>query len=183
MRKLVSIFAVLSFVSAAHAESTFTERLKEGSDTVRLLLGSSQGSTNVGLDYERRAGAGGLGVFLLQTSKRTVASVPVGVVSAVNSRPETWTLGFTTPLHLVDKSNFDLYIAPGLTVMSAKDITTTAGDTKDVVSFGPALKIGTMYYFTNNWSAGLDFMTLTNWFSDRVSGQESYANFALGYTF
>lgn len=183
MRKLLSFFAVLSFVGAANAQSTFTDRLKDGSDTVRLLVGSSQGSTNIGLDYERRMGPVGVGAFLLQTAKRTVSTSPGTYNPAVLSRPETWTLGVTTPLHLVDRSNFDLYIAPGLTVMAAKDVVSTAGDLKDVTSFGPALKIGTLYYFNNNWSAGLDFMTLTNWFSDRVPGQESYANFALGYSF
>ena len=180
MKKLLTLIAAVSFVSAAQAQSeSYTQRLKDGSDTVRLLLGSSQGSANVGIDYERRAGTSGLGVFVLQTAKRST------VTTMVNARPETWTLGFAAPLHMVDHSNFDVYIAPALTILGVRDvnINSTTGENKDVVTMGPALKIGTMYYVSNKWSIGLDFMTLTNWFSDRVAGQQEYANLGIGYTF
>ncbi|MBC7370076.1 MAG: hypothetical protein H7326_00835 [Bdellovibrionaceae bacterium] len=180
MKKLFAMLAAVSFVATAHAQSeSYTQRLKDGSDTVRLLLGSSQGSSNVGVDYERRAGLSGLGAFILQTGKRSTSTV------MVNARPETWTLGLTAPLHLVDHSNFDVYIAPALTILGARDVSinATTGENKDVVTVGPALKIGTMYYVNSKWSVGLDFMTLTNWFSDRVSGQQDYANVGIGYTF
>lgn len=181
MKKLISIFAVLSFVSAAHAQS-FTDRLKDGTDTVRLLLGSSQGSTNVGIDYERRNGGTALGAFLLQTAKRTVDNTANPLLTTL-SRPETWNLGFTAPMHLVDHSNFDLYVAPAVALIGVRDVPQGGGNNKDVVTFGPALKIGAMCYLHNHWSVGLDFLTLTNWFNDRVAGQQEYANLGLGYTF
>jgi opacity protein-like surface antigen len=180
MRKLLSVLAALSFVSVANAQTTFTDRLKDGSDTVRLLMGASQGSSNFGLDYERRAGPIGLGAFLLKTSKRTVDPTATGL--AVLSRPETYVLGLNAPLHLVDRSNFDIYLAPGLSVASVTDVD-FGTEKKNVVTFGPTLKIGAMYYVSNSVSVGLDYMTVTNWFSDRVAGQQDYANLAVGYTF
>jgi hypothetical protein len=172
MFKMLSIISVLVFASVSYGQN-FKERWDSGNDTFRLLLGSSAAATNVGIDYERRMGASGLGAFLHQSKKRDVTTTLTG-------KPEQWALGVTTPIHLTDRSNFDVYLAPGLTVLQTKDV---KPDNKDITSFGPTLKIGTMYYFNNQWSAGLDFMTLTNYFSDQVAGSESYANLALGYTF
>lgn len=183
MKKLLSIIAAFSMVSVANAQdSNLGTRLENGSSTLRLLLGGNQASSVVGLDYERRADRMGVGAFLLKTSKRTVAASDKGFV-AVDDRPESYVLGLTAPLHLVDKSNFDIYIAPGITVGSYTDVAHSATENKNVVTFGPALKIGTMYYINEMWSVGADFMTVTNWTSDRVSGQLEYANLAVGYTF
>jgi len=175
MLKIISLLIVVCFAGTSMAQTTYQERLKNGTNNLRLLLGSSQGTSDVGLDYERRMDFVGLGVFLFFSEKRDATST-------LPAKLEQSVLGITTPVHLIDQSNFDIYIAPGLTAFMSKDV---PPDLKDVTSFGPVLKIGAMYHFPHyaNWSLGLDFMTITNWFEKKVEASQSYANLGIGYIF
>jgi hypothetical protein len=180
MLKIWTLLAILCLAGSSYGQTTFEERLKNGADNVRLFLGSSQGATNVGIDYERRTDATGLGAFIIHSKKRDgTTNVP--------GKPEQFGLGITTPIHLIDRSNFDVYIAPAITVLMTNDVVSDPAnpEKEDITTFGPALKIGTMYHIPQNsrWSVGFDFLTITNWFSDKVEGSESYANFAVGYAF
>lgn len=181
MLKIWTLLTILCLAGSSYGQTTFEERLKLGADNLRIFVGSSQGSTNVGLDYERRTGFTGLGAFLIHSAKRDVTTSNTG-------KPEQFGLGITTPVHLIDRSNFDIYIAPAITVLMTNDVVSDPAaptEKEDITTFGPALKIGTMYHLPQDsrWSVGFDFLTITNWFSDKVEGSQSYANFAVGYAF
>ena len=167
MKKLIIIFAGILMSGAVHAQSI--EGVKEGSNTLRLLLGATQSAFNGGLENERRSGTWGVGAFLLSSTKDSDAN-----------KPETLTFGLDMYSHLIDRNNLDVYVAPGIAV-SNSDAATEAGD--DDTLFGPTLKIGTVYSLNHGWGVGLEYLRVFNWFSEKSPAQMDFANFVVSYSF
>ncbi|QDK36358.1 outer membrane beta-barrel protein [Bdellovibrio sp. NC01] len=167
MKKLIIIFAGILMSGAVHAQSV--EGIKEGSNTVRLLLGASQSAFSGGVAYERRSGTFGVGGFLLSSTKDSDAN-----------KPETLTFGLDVTSHLIDKNDLDVYISPGIAVTNS-DAATSAGD--DDTLFGPTLKIGTVYSLNHGWGVGLEYLRVFNWFSEKSPAQIDFANLVVSYSF
>ncbi|RYZ84919.1 MAG: hypothetical protein EOP06_17170, partial [Proteobacteria bacterium] len=88
MLKMISILSVMIFTSVSYGQN-FKERWDAGNDSFRLLLGSYKLATVVGIDYERRMGATGVGAFLMQSKKRDTATTSAGTVNT-DMKPEKW---------------------------------------------------------------------------------------------
>lgn len=179
MIKFIAALSALLFINSANAQAwgeraeSFKDMWSDGSDTVRLLLGAHSGANHIGLDYEHRMGVVGLGAYLLQANE-----------SAAVGRDEIMSLGFVTPVHIVDRSVFDIYVAPGINVSQVKDGGGFRGltDVDDETAFGATMKFGMMYYCNKYWSWGLDFVRIHNLNVAETADQVDLVNFALGYT-
>lgn len=168
MKKLMIIMATLVLGTAAHAQSV-KELKEEGGNNVKLLVGSSQAATNFGLSYERRSGTFGVGAMVLQSTK-----------NAEVNKPESTTVGAFVASHLYDNNDLDVYISPGIAVTNMDSIT-SPGDDETLV--GPTLAIGVLYTINNRWSAGLEYTTIYNWFSEKVGDEYNFTNAVLSYNF
>lgn len=173
LKKLV-FAALIAGSFAAHAETGAT------SNEVRLMVGGKNLATAVGLEYERRMGNQGWSVFGYQSKKRDM----VGMIPA---NPEQWILGVGAPIHLQDRTDFDVYITPAITLINQKDVITdpvnNPTNKENVFTAGPTLKIGTLYSIANVVNVGAEYVFVTNWFSDKMAGSQEMANFTLGYRF
>ncbi|MFN8791619.1 MAG: hypothetical protein ACK5Y2_09220 [Bdellovibrionales bacterium] len=179
MMKFICALGTVLGMSLAGAQTwgdraeSYKDMWAGGNDTVRLLLGAHSGANHIGLDYEHRMGVAGVGAYYLQAN----SSQAVG-------RDEFATLGIVAPLHLLDRSVFDVYVSPGISVTQIQN----AGDFRDVfntedeTAFGATLKFGMMYYCNKYWSWGLDFVRIHNLNVSETADQVDLVNFAIGYT-
>lgn len=172
--KKIIISGLLSFACTAFAQS---KDFRNGSSEVRVSAGGKGLAGTYMVEYERRASNQGLSVFGSFTSNRTQ-------VGQFAQTPETWMLGVGAPIHLVDNTDFDVFIAPEVAVTYVKNTIDVPGTTPSGASattFGPGLKIGTIYAFNSTWGLGFEFATYTNWFSEKLPTEFTTASLTLGY--
>lgn len=152
----------------------FKSNWREGTSTVRGLFGFNRGELDFGVDYERRMGVMGLGGFVLMSGEND------GVAP---QKPAQLVVGVNTPLHLIDRSPFDVYIAPGITYVRNDDVdavgATPAVEGED--SFGPSMRLGMIYTINETWGVGLDFVRATNWSNEDAASDYDFANLAVSY--
>lgn len=142
-------------------------------NTIRVSAGGRALAGVYSVEYERRTGNQGWSVFGNFSSRRSQTNQFAQI-------PEQWDLGVGAPIHVVDGTNWDVFVAPELAVIFIKDNLT---DGTDITTFGPGLKIGTMYALSPMWSLGFEFTNYTQWFNDKVAINQTSANVALGITF
>lgn len=178
MTKLITAMIALFICSGANAQSwgeraeSFRDMFSDGSNTVRLMAGAQSAANHYGIDYEFRSGPVGIGAFYIQ-----------GNESSAVARPEFMTIGFVAPIHLIDKSRWDLYIAPGVNMTQFKDyIAPSEVDEDDYTTWGAVLKMGMMYYFNNHWHLGLDFVKIHNANESQITDEDDILQLAVGYT-
>lgn len=168
------IAATLLSAGFAHAQNW-----REGTNTVRGLIGMNRGQIDLGVDYERRMGTMGLGGFVLfsEENDHTLES----------KKPKQLVVAVNTPIHLIDKSPFDVYVAPGIVWINNGDepsvgaVAGTGGGNESM--FGPMLRFGTLYAINETWAAGLDFVQAYNWTNKDVTGEYHFANVSVAYNF
>ncbi len=135
--------------------------------SLRGLLGFSGGVVNIGADYEAKQdntfGFGGY--FFLQTDEE-------------NSVSEVMAIGAFAPVHLLNHSKVDLYIAPGFGILMI-DEGNPNGD--DATTVGPSLKIGVDCRISRNLKAGIQYMNYYNWLSDKVASGTSHTSVAFTF--
>lgn len=168
MKRTLCVLAVIFCTSATFAQG-MADKWRDGTNSWRGLIGSSQGGLNIGIDYERRMGNAGLGAYLINSDDNDAG------------KGEQMFLGVQSVIHVLDRTAFDVYLAPGLSVVMHDDGGTTSGDNE--TTFGPSLRIGTIYYCNPHWGIGLDWLKTTNWFSDDAGYQQELANVAVSYTY
>ncbi|MEK6554584.1 MAG: outer membrane beta-barrel protein [Bdellovibrionota bacterium] len=168
MKRTFCALAVVLFTSATFAQ-TMADKWRDGTSTVRGLIGSTQGAINAGVDYERRMGNAGVGGFFIWSDE-----------DDDTNRAEKMFLGLQAVIHVIDRTEFDVYVAPGLTVVM-HDEPPAGGD--DETSFGPSMRLGAIYYFNQNWGLGFDWLKTHNWSSDDVGFTEELSNLAVSYTY
>jgi hypothetical protein len=171
MMKRTLCALVITLISSASLAATLAENWREGTSTARGLLGSSRGSMNAGVDYERRMGNVGVGGYFIYSDENDDTA-----------KAEQMFLGAQAVIHVIDRTEFDLYAAPGVTAVMHDKAPGVAGS-DDETTFGPSLRLGAIYYFNQNWGLGFDWLTATNWFNDEVGQQEELANLAVAYTY
>lgn len=176
--KLMTLITALLFATAAQAQTwaerteSWKETWQSGSDTVRILTGAHADAGHIGLDYEHRMGPAGLGVSLYQTAK-----------SIHLDRPAVTTLALTTPVHLMDRTAFDIYLAPGINFSNFKDVDIDAdGSKSDKATYGFMLKTGIMYHYNKMISFGLDYSEIHNLNERKAPDEISVTSFGLGYS-
>lgn len=173
MKKIMVVIAGLLLTAGVNAQTK--EDIKEGSNSVRAMVGSSQATTSFGLDYERRAGTFGLGGKVLHSTKND----KVG-------KFESTTFGAQVISHLYDRSDLDVYIGAGLALSNIKDAVNPYDTTalpSDETLFGPTMTVGVLYTLNANWAVGLEYYTIYNGFSEKVAESYDFSNLVIGYNF
>ncbi|UXR65520.1 porin family protein [Bdellovibrio bacteriovorus] len=167
MALMAGLLITLGISTLAQAQTV--EDIKNGTNQVKLMVGSTQAAVNFGLEYEHRTGTFGLGAMLMHSTKNSDAN-----------KPESTTLGANITSHLYDQNDLDIYIAPGLAVTNMDQIA-AGGD--DETLFGPTLTLGATYTLNKQWGVGLEYLSLYNWFSDKTADHYNFANAVVSYNF
>lgn len=163
---------VTAFAFVALTAGAFEANAQE--KTLRALLGMTQGNLNLGADFEmKQSSAHGLGgYFFMQTDDDTANPSVYGVMA----------LGANMPIHLLNDSMIDVYVAPGFGILMIDDYGSGA-QKDDETTFGPSLKIGAEYQVSPQASIGLQYMNYYNWFSDDVTFKAEYVSAAATFAF
>lgn len=130
---------------------------------LRPQLGFTRGQVAIGVDYENRQGALGLGGYLYLQDDDSGKSIP-GVLA----------IGALASVHIYENNNIGVYIAPGFGI--AKIDFTTAGSSDDDTTVGPILKTGIDYNITGTFAMGVQHFFIYNWMSDDAPGSLSGLN-------
>lgn len=173
MKSLLALMLGLAMTTTVFAQSR--EDIKNGGNTVKLLVGSAQATSVFGLDYERRTASFGVGGKVLHSTKNDDAG-----------KFESTTFDVHATSHLYDQNDMDIYVAGGIGVTNMDDVQDASdptADTSDETLVGPTLGIGAIYTINRQWSLGFEYYTLYNWFSDKVADDYSFSNLALGFNF
>jgi opacity protein-like surface antigen len=164
MKKLILVGAILIAGAAAQAAN----------NSLTGLLGFSQSAVNFGVNYENRMETSyGLGGFFHYSSEKKENA----------AKNQTMAFGAMAPVHLLDNSHFDAYLAPGFSVLMVKGFDRAPYSNDDQTTFGPAWKIGVLFKMTSNVKLGLEQTELINWFNDKAASQYVYTNAALNFSF
>lgn len=132
------------------------------------LIGFSQSAVSFGANYEHRLDTMGVGGYFLYSGEQKDAG-----------KNQTISFGGLAPMHLLDDSRLDVYLAPGFGITMVKGIS----GQEDQTIFGPLWKIGAMFKMNSTVKVGLEQTNLVNWFSDKVSADVNYTNFAVNFAF
>jgi opacity protein-like surface antigen len=164
MKKLILLGAILFAGAAAQASN----------NSLTGLLGFSQSAVNFGVNFENRVETSyGLGGFFHYSSEKKDNA----------GKNQTMAFGAMAPVHLLDNSHFDAYLAPGFAVLMVKGFDGSSFSKDDQTTFGPAWKIGVMYKMASNVKLGIEQTQLINWFSDKAASQFVYTNAAMEFSF
>ena len=168
------LLALLLTTGAAHADlGDKLERTWEESTGISKVYGGfTSEATNFALSHERREGALGVDVLLMQTGDNGE--------NAVGQADEKTMLGASLIHHLQDNSRADVYLGTGIAATYQEDINSTD---QDETTYGPLFRIGSSYYLNNEWSVGLEYMAALNWTSDKLPSESTYGFLTLGYTY
>jgi len=163
MKKLLVAAAFLAMTAG-----TISAQAQDKS--VRALLGFTSGAVHFGADFEaKQSSLHGLGgYFFFQTEEDEAGKVAVSQVIA---------LGANLPVHLLNHSTLDAYIAPGFGIAMVE-----FGD-DDETTFGPSLKIGLDYKVGATTKVGAQYSKFYNWMSDEAAGSVEYASAAVTFGF
>lgn len=146
MRILFSVI-ILGLSLQAHAEATMA--FQGG-------LGFSEGAIHLAadVDWQKKRSHSFGAFFVLGTEKERV-------------RGQFWALGGDVKVFF-GPDNWKVYLAPGLGVISFDSA--PPGTTQSETTFGSLFKVGTLLEVAHDMYAGMEFMYLQNWFSDKIFG-------------
>lgn len=173
--KLLALAGLMASSVTFAQDNALKRNWEESTGISKIYMGFTNDAMNFGLSHERRKGA--LGWDLLG-----VYSSDNGDNNTIAQKNEQLMIGSAMIFHLQDNSPADVYFGTGVQVMQHSDVT-ISGEESDETSFGPLFKIGSSYYFNNDWSLGLEYMIAQNWHNDDVPAQQSYGFLNLGYTY
>jgi len=164
MNKIFLVGAILfAGLTAQAADSSITG-----------LLGFTQSAVNFGVNYENRMeSAFGLGGFFHFSSEKKENA----------AKNQTMAFGAMAPVHMLDNSKIDAYVAPGFAVLMIKGYTGATYSNDDQTTFGPIWKMGVLFKMSANVKVGLEQTELINWFTDKAGPHASYTNAALNFSF
>lgn len=163
MKKIMMLAAALMLTAYAHTASA-------ADNTIRPILGFKSSAANFGVDYEKRMNHDmGWGAYFMYGSEHKDNNATNQVVS----------LGVMAPIHVVDNGALDLYIAPGFGIAMVKGISPQDDET----TLGPSYKLGAEWKFTSTVKAGVQYMTVYNWFTDKAAAEFRYASASVGIAF
>lgn len=166
MKRLIVASAVLLASVISHA-ATYGYG---SADSATGLIGFSQAAVTFGANYEHRQDALGLGGYFLYSGEQKDGG-----------KNQVISFGGIAPMHLLDDSRLDVYLAPGFGISMIKGISPQS----DQTIFGPVWKIGALFKMTPEVKIGLEQMTLVNWFSDQphIGSAAMFTNFAVNFAF
>lgn len=138
----------------------------------KVYGGFSSETTNFGLSHERRQGSLGWDALAIHSSDNGETGL---------AKKDAQTLFGTSLIHhLEDNSNADVYLGTGIAAIMHYDINNTD---EDETSFGPLFRIGSSYYFNNDWSLGLEYLAAMNWSNNELAAETTFGFLTLGYTY
>lgn len=164
----------LILVTALLLTSVVSQAATYGSEqSITGIVGFTQSAPNFGANYERRIdnnmGVGGYFHFASEQKNGF-------------GKNQTMSFGAMAPMHLLDNSRADVYLAPGFGITMVKGITGTLVP-DDQTIFGPIWKVGAMFKMTSSVKLGLEQTHITNWFTDKLPSDMEYTNFAVNFAF
>jgi len=167
----VSTFAVAGLASADLGDKL--ERNWDNSTGISKIYGGFSNTTfNIGVSHERRKGSLGVDAMVLSSGDNGQDG---------QGKKDRQTLLSTSLIHhLEDNSNADVYLGTGMAVMRHEDV---EPDNEDKTTLGPVFRIGSSYYFNNDWSVGLEYLTALNWSNDELPSENTYGFLTVGYTY
>jgi hypothetical protein len=126
-------------------------------------LGFESGAVNIGFDYEsRKSGSNaGYGGYFMFSSEKDGASAQV------------LSFGAMSKIHFFETEQFDFSLAPGFGISMVE-----IGNADETV-FGPILKLGLLYKFSDKVAFGGEMFKAYNWLSDEFAGTLDYFNFVV----
>lgn len=136
-------------------------------------LGFTSGALAIGADYAHPANdvMGWGGYFFLQTEKDKA------------SIQQVLALGGMLKIHVLKRSNVEVYVSPGFGLAIINDVPNGTGSTDDKTVVGPSMKIGAQYYVSPKVKVGVERFMLTNWFDDEAPGSAEYTTAVIGFEF
>ena len=167
----LSLLALTANYAFADLEKTLKRNWKESTGTSKIYAGFNNSTLDIGLSHERRKGSIGVDTTLFLSTEND---------SATSSSDTQFLLAPSLIYHLNDGSNADVYAGTGLAVAYNDDVGTSSDSE---TTFGPLFKVGSSYYFNEDWSLGLEYMVYLNWTDDSLSSQFNYGLLNLGYTY
>ena len=153
-------FSVSSLLAIAVTLCTAQANAQLNSSTMRINFGFDQTAANLAGEYEsKQSDLHGMGGYIfIQTEKKESGVVTV---------PQITALGGYMPVHLTNRSQLDVYVAPGAGIAMVKVGTSTE------TAVGPSLKMGVDYHTSSTLSWGLQYSTYFNWLNSKAgSGYE-----------
>jgi hypothetical protein len=160
MRKLLVAAAFLAMTAG-----TISAQAQDRS--LRALLGFDRGAIHLGADFEMKQsnlhGLGGYFFFQTDDEDNGVASVMA--------------LGANIPIHLLNHSTLDAYIAPGFGIAMYEL------GLVDETLFGPSVKIGVDYKVAPTTKVGVQYSKYYNWMSDEVDSNLEFASASITFGF
>lgn len=160
MRKLLVAAAFLAMTAG-------TINAQAQDKSLRALLGFDRGAIHLGADFEMKQSNlhGFGGYFFFQTDDEDA-----GV-------PSVMALGANLPVHLLNDSRLDAYVAPGFGIAMVE-----LGE-QDETTFGPSVKIGVDYKVAPTTKVGVQFARYYNWMSDEAGSSADFASAAVTFGF
>ena len=167
----IGIFS-LTYAQAEDASSVISRKWDQSTGISKVYFGYTGATADVGLSHERRLKNIGWDVLALFSADDN---------DGIEVRDEQYHLSSSLVYHVVDNSAGDVYVGTGLAAVLHND----TGVRNDGTEFalGPTIKLGGDYYFNNNWSLGLEYLSVFNWTNDMLAGNQDYALLNVGYTY
>lgn len=135
--------------------------------SLRALLGFTRGAVHLGADFEMKQtnlyGFGGY--FFMQTDDEDE-----GIAQVI-------ALGANLPVHLLNDSKLDVYVAPGFGLAMVEL------GTVDETTFGPSLKTGVEYKVAPTTKVGLQYSKFFNWMTDDAPASAEFASASVTFGF
>lgn len=158
----------VSSVSFAQRPAPARSVASNGENTASISLGMNSSALNIGgrLEFSQEQGAFG-GYAFLQTEKKDA-----GI-------PQILSFGGHSLIKLVDASNVNAYMAPGVGISMIK---MDGADDKTV--FGPSFRFGGQIKLPRGAGAlGIERMEIWNWFDDEAAGSAAITSAVYSFNF
>lgn len=167
MKNLLLVAALVLTATISQA----APRGSNGTNSVTGVFGFAQSALNFGANFEHRVDSNmGVGGYFLLSSEKENDNI---------AKNQTLTFGGFMPLHFMNDSEVDLYLAPGFGVTMIKGI----GRANDETVFGPSIHTGITFKLTSTVKAGIENVYLTNWFNDKAPYSVQYTNAVVNFGF
>ena len=143
------------------------------SNEINANLGFTSGALAIGGDYAHPANdVMGWGGYLFLQTEKDKASIQ-----------QVLALGGMLKIHVLKKSNVDVYVSPGFGLAIINDVPTGGGNTDDKTVVGPSMKIGAQYYVSSKVKVGVERFMITNWFDDEAPSSAEFTTAVIGFEF
>lgn len=165
---IVCACLLASSVSFAQRPTATRSVASYGNKALSISLGMTSSALNIGgrMEFSNEQGAFG-GYVFLQTEKKDAAV------------PQVLTFGGHSLIKLVDASNVNAYIAPGIGISMIK-----MEGQDDVTAVGPSFRYGAQMKLGNVGGAiGIERLEVWNWFDSKSAASAAFTSAVYTFNF